>query len=110
MNLESALPRFFNERSFFLEMCHDLVAHMPERMQAINHALQTNNTNDLFRLAHNLKGVSANFSADPVTRLAAQIEALGKSEDTTDAASLVKLLEIEVERLLKYCETDLGVK
>jgi two-component system sensor histidine kinase/response regulator len=110
MNLSTALPRFFNERDFFLEMCHDLVAHMPERMREINHALQTNNANDLFRHAHNLKGVSANFSADPVTRVAAQIEALGKSEDTTNAANLVKLLEMEVERLVKYCETELGVK
>jgi CheY-like chemotaxis protein/HPt (histidine-containing phosphotransfer) domain-containing protein len=110
MNLSTALPRFFNERDFFLEMCHDLVAHMPERMREINHALLTNNANNLFRHAHNLKGVSANFSADPVMRVAAQIEALGKSEDITNAASLVKQLEVEVERLLKYCETELGVK
>jgi PAS domain S-box-containing protein len=110
MNLDTALPRFYNDRSFFLEMCHDLVAHMPDRMQAIKHALQTNNANDLFRLAHNLKGVSANFSAEPVTRVAAQIEALGKNEDISNAAILVKQLEIEVERLLNYCETELGVK
>jgi CheY-like chemotaxis protein/HPt (histidine-containing phosphotransfer) domain-containing protein len=110
MNLSTALPRFFNDRVFFLEMCQDLVAHMPERMREINHALQTKNANDLFRHAHNLKGVSANFSAEPVTRVAAQIEALGKSEDITNAASLVKQLEEEVERLLKYCETELGVK
>jgi two-component system sensor histidine kinase/response regulator len=110
MNLSTALPRFFNDRSFLLDMCHDLVAHMPERMREINHALQTNNANDLFRHAHNLKGVAANFSAEPVTRVAAQIEALGKSEDITNAASLVKQLEVEVERLLQYCETELGVK
>lgn len=110
INLEAALPRFFNDRKFFLEMCQDLVAHMPDRIQAIKHALQTNNANDLFRLAHNLKGVSANFSAGPVTRLAAQIEALGKSEDTSNAASLVEQLEIEVERLIKYCETEFGVR
>jgi HPt (histidine-containing phosphotransfer) domain-containing protein len=65
---------------------------------------------DLFRHAHNLKGVSANFSAGPLMQVAAQIEALGKSEDTTNAASLVQQLEIEVERLAQYCETELGVK
>jgi HPt (histidine-containing phosphotransfer) domain-containing protein len=79
-------------------------------MQEINLALQTNNANDLFRHAHNMKGVSANFSADPLTRVAAEIEAMGKSEDTTNAAHLVKQLEVEVERLLQYCETELGIK
>jgi len=110
INLETALPRFYNDRSFFLEMCRDLVAHMPDRIQAINQALQTNNANDLYRLAHNLKGLAANFSAEPVTRIAAQIEALGKKEDISGAASLVIQLEIETERLLVYCNTELGVK
>ncbi|MCG2786232.1 MAG: PAS domain S-box protein [Anaerolineae bacterium] len=110
MNLATALPRFYNDRTFFLEMCQDLIVHMPKRMQEIKHALQTNNANDLFRHAHNMKGVSANFSADPLTRVAAEIEAMGKSEDTTNAASLVKQLEVEVERLLQYCETELGIK
>jgi PAS domain S-box-containing protein len=110
MNLSTAMPRFFGEKEFFLEMCQDLVSHMPDRMLEINHALQTKNANDLFRHAHNLKGVSANFSADPVTRVAAQIEALGKSEDITNAASLVKQLEVEVERLMQFCEIELGVK
>jgi PAS domain S-box-containing protein len=110
LDLNTALPRFYNDREFFLDMCHELVDHMPERMRAIHLALQTNNANDLFRLAHNLKGVSANFSADPLTRAAARIEALGKIEDTTNAAGLVKELEVEVERLLQYCATELDVK
>jgi CheY-like chemotaxis protein/HPt (histidine-containing phosphotransfer) domain-containing protein len=110
LDLDSALPRFFNDRNFFIEMCHDLVAQMPTRMQEINLALQTSNANDLYRHAHNIKGISANFSAGPVSKLAAQIEMLGKNEDITNVAILVKQLNVEAERLCKYCAEELGVK
>ena len=110
LDFEAAMPRFFNDRNFFVEMCHDLVAHMPERMREIKLALATNNANDLCRHAHNLKGVSLNFSAGPVSKLAAQIEALGKSEDITKAAVLVNQLELEAERLRQYCSTEFGVE
>jgi PAS domain S-box-containing protein len=110
LDFSAAMPRFFNDRKFFIEMCHDLVAHMPERMKEIQLALQTNNANDLYRHAHNLKGVSANFSAGPVSSLAAQIEALGKSEDITNAAALVEQLELETERLRQYCFAEFGVE
>ena len=110
MDLSTALPRFFNDNSFFVEMCTDLVKHMPERLQEINQALQANNANDLQRYAHNLKGVSANFSAGPVSKLAEQIEAIGRSEDITNAGLLVKQLEAEVARLIIYCDQELGVK
>jgi len=110
LDIETALPRFFNDRSFFLEMLHDLVSHMPERMLEITNALEARNANDLFRFAHNMKGVSSNFSAGPVSRLAAVLESLGKSGDIESAGTLVRQLQIETERLCQYCESEFGVK
>ncbi len=110
LNISTALPRFYNDRSFFLEMCHELISHMPARLKEMNLALQTKDANNLFRLAHNLKGVSANFSADPLTRATAQLEALGKSEDSAYSADLVKRIELEAERLRQFCATELGVE
>jgi two-component system sensor histidine kinase/response regulator len=110
MNLETALPRFFNDRSFFLEMCQDLITHMPDRLHEIHLAWEAKDANALFRQAHNLKGVTANFSADPLSRVAAQIEALGKSEDISPAEGLIRQLEIEARRLSQFCETELGIK
>ncbi len=110
LDLDTALPRFFNDRSFFLEMLHDLVSHMPERMQEINMAMEKNNSVDLYRFAHNMKGVSSNFSAGPVSKLAAQIEALGKSEDVSGAVPLVSQMEIEIERLRQYCKAEFGIE
>jgi len=110
VDYETAMPRFFNDRKFFIEMCQDLISHMPERLQEINLALKTNNSNDLYRHAHNLKGVTANFSAGPVSKLAAQIEAMGRSEDITHAPIIVKQLQEEIERLRNYCVEEFGVR
>ena len=110
MDVDGALPRFFNERSFFLEMVHDLVLSIPTRMQEIQTALDTNNVMDLYRHAHNLKGITSNFSAGPVSKLAAELEALGKSGDISDAPNLFEKLKIEIERLLKFCANELEVR
>jgi len=35
---------------------------------------------------------------------------LGRTEDITDAAGLVKELEVEVARLVEFCAKELGVE
>jgi CheY-like chemotaxis protein len=110
MDIEAALPRFYNDRGFLIEMCRDLIGHMPLRLQEIDKALKSKDANGLFRQAHNLKGVAANFNAGPVTRIAAEIEALGKTEDLTYAPELVKQLELEAERLRVFCQEQFGIE
>jgi two-component system sensor histidine kinase/response regulator len=102
MNFDQALDRFGGERAFLVEMCRDYAAGLPERIRGIKTAIMANNATDLNRLAHNLKGVSASFSADPVTRLAAELETLGRQEDLSAAPELLTHLEAEAYRLVKY--------
>jgi len=102
MDIERALERFGGDRPFLIEMSRDYAAGFPERIKDIKTALETQNANDLSRLAHNLKGVSANFSAGPVTKLSDELEALGRQDDFANAPELVARLEIEVSRLLEY--------
>jgi CheY-like chemotaxis protein len=109
LDIEGALPRFYNDRDFFIEMCRDLLAHMPERINTMKIALDSNDGNTLFRMGHNLKGVAANFNAGPLIRAAQQIEVLGQREDITDARVLVEKIEFETERLRLYCAEQLGI-
>ncbi len=108
MDIERALERFGGDRPFLIEMSRDYVAGFPERIKGIKTALEAHNANDLSRLAHNLKGVSANFSADPVTRLSAELEALGCQDDLVTAPELLVRLEVEAERLVKYLK-EVGI-
>jgi len=66
---KTALPRFDNDRAFFLEMCHDFMNNLPARMDELNSSLEKKDAATFSRAAHNLKGVSANFNANPVYRI-----------------------------------------
>ncbi len=102
MDIERALERFGDDRPFLYEMSRDYVAGFPDRIKDLRTALETRNANDFSRHAHNLKGVSANFSAAPVTKLCAELEALGRQDDLSSAPDLLKRLEFETGRLIKY--------
>ncbi len=109
LDLQTALPRFNDDHAFFLELCQEFMAHLPDRIQAMQAALKSGDANTLSRLAHNLKGISANFSAGPLSGLAARLETLDKQEDLTSAPALLEQIELESGRLRKFAK-GLGVK
>lgn len=90
-------------------MCKEFLTSLPNRLDELQTALKSGEGNKVFRLGHNLKGVSSNFSAGPVTRIGAEIEALGNKEDLTEATALVERLADEVQRLIVYCREELSL-
>jgi PAS domain S-box-containing protein len=110
MDLVGAASRFFNDPKFFNEMCLEFIKNLPERIDELSMAVKAGNAGEVTKHAHNLKGLSANFSAGPVTKLAARLETMGKKEDLTGALDYLAQLHHEVNRLYRYCEVELGVK
>ncbi len=102
MDIERALERFGDDRPFLYEMSRDYVAGFPDRIKDLRTALEARNANDFSRHAHNLKGVSANFSAAPVTKICTELETLGREDDLTSAPGLLDRLEFETRRLVKF--------
>ena len=102
MDIERALQRFSGDRPFLVEMSQEFTAGLPDRMVELRTALEAGNANDLSRLAHNLKGVSANFDAGPLSRLAAELETLGRQDDLDAAPELLAQIEKEVVQLQIY--------
>ena len=107
-DLEAALFRFDGDRVFMNEMCKEFKDNLPDRMQELRSALQVDDMEKLGRHAHNLKGISLNFNAGPISVLAAKLEACGKQKKSTDASMLVEQIEIEVLRLQEYLSQQLG--
>lgn len=107
VNFESALAHFDGDRDFMLEMYKDYKEHLPVRMKDIHAALEKGDINTLARLAHNLKGISLNFSADRLAALALHLEEIGKREDLTLAPTLVARLDEEVRRVEEFLSTHL---
>ena len=109
LDIQSAMPRFDNDQALFLEMCQELIRNMPARMEELNSTLGKHDTAGFTRAAHNLKGVSANFSATQLNRIALELEKMGRQDDLSDARALLKQLELENARLFEFL-FSLGVQ
>jgi two-component system sensor histidine kinase/response regulator len=108
IDFDVALHRLFDgDRDFMKTMLVEFRGHLPERVSAIREALDKGDAGSMGRLAHNLKGISLNFSAEPVAALALKLEDLGKHEDLSGAPALVAELDSEVRRLIKYLDQNL---
>jgi two-component system, sensor histidine kinase and response regulator len=103
VDIRSAMARFGGDDSFFLEMVHKFTDHLPDRLAEIKIAVEAGDANKLSRHAHNLKGVSANFSAEPLFRLAEELETRGKQEDMAEVPALFSALQAESERVCQFC-------
>ena len=105
VDFDAALFRFSDDRDFMMEMFKEYMDHLPGRLEEFHAALKDGDANRIARLAHNLKGISLNFSANPIANVALALEEIGKREDVTHASALVAQLDAEVQRLEQYLST-----
>jgi HPt (histidine-containing phosphotransfer) domain-containing protein len=96
------MPRFRGDRNFFVEMCQDLLQHLPGYLEELKSTLQSKDIAALTRAAHNLKGVASNFNAGPLASLATRLEAAGRLDNLADAPALVAGIIAEAARLEDY--------
>jgi HPt (histidine-containing phosphotransfer) domain-containing protein len=90
-----------------LEMFGDFKESLPQRMAEIHAALEEGSPEALRKRAHNLKGVSLTFCANPVAKLAIKIEEAGKRGDMADMAGYVSQLDYEIKRLEEFISNAL---
>ncbi len=102
VNFDMALYRFDGDRDFMKIMFKEYMDHLPGRLAEIDAAAQAGDSGRLTYLAHNLKGVSLNFSVETVADIARMLEEMGKRENLADVSVLVSRLHAEVRRLEEY--------
>jgi len=107
LNMERAMVRFSHDQQFFLALLSDFVNALPPKLEEMKTALKNQNFELLSHLAHNLKGVAANFSAMQLAHLAHLLDEESKTGCMDKAQELMeKILEAsdlligEIERLL----------
>ncbi len=108
VDLDAALFRFDNDRSFMNEMCRDFSDHLPDRMLELETALQAGEMDKLGRVAHNLKGLSLNFCAGRISALAARLETCGHENNSQEASILVGQIGEEVRLVREYLSNYLS--
>jgi len=106
LSVESALVRFSDDRDFYYNLLGDFLQSLSTRLEEMKSALNEGNTQTLSYLAHNLKGVSANFNARQLANAAATLDEACRAEDLDVAKKWMGEVE-SASKLLNDYATEL---
>ncbi len=84
---------------FLKEMVDLFLADTPARLADMETALAAGQQPEFVRAVHSIKGASANFGADDLHNICAEIEGMGRAGRMNDAAAELKRLYDEFERV-----------
>lgn len=99
-DIKEALDRVEGDRDLLEEIVRIFTGECSSNMDAIRRALSAGDAPLLERLAHTIKGASANLSASAVSTAALKVEKLAAAGDLADARQWVDKLQDEIGRLL----------
>ncbi len=97
--VQNILPRFGNDFSFFVVTFEEFVQQCRAHLIDIRSVIEANDAPGLKLLAHNLKGVAANFGAVRITTLAHELDVLAGKGDLSTAAPLADAIEATIPEL-----------
>jgi CheY-like chemotaxis protein len=98
------LDRIDDDRSLLAELIDIFRREYPENLQSAQRAVDANNSADLQRAGHTLRGALANLSAGRASDIAAELEALGQSNDLNKAQSILDNLVTELGNVMHALE------
>ena len=99
LDVEGALVQVGNDMEVFKEIFSEFLQSLPGRMEQMRANMEKRNMESLARLAHNLKGISANLGANMLSTLSASLEDESDAAHVEAAAEILKKIE-EHEEIL----------
>ncbi len=84
---------------FLKEMIELFLADTPARFAEMDAALADGQQQDFVRAVHSIKGASANFGADDLHNLCAEVEQMGRAGKMTETAAQVQAIHEEFDRV-----------
>jgi PAS domain S-box-containing protein len=87
------------DSGFLKEMIELFLADTPSRFADMDAALNLGHQQDFVRAVHSIKGASANFGADDLHQLCAEIESIGRAGRMAETVPQIKKLHQEFERV-----------
>jgi len=103
MYVQNILPRFGNDFAFFVLTFEEFVQQCHSHLVEIRTSINNKDAHGLKLLAHNLKGVAANFETVKITELANKLENQAEEGDfaiTSATADAIESLIPELEQKL----------
>ena len=89
------------------ELIELFLDEVPGQLEALGEAAQMGDAQSVERIAHTLKGSSANMGAVRMEALCAELEEAGRSEDLSAASGQISRLEQEFGRVRAVLEKEL---
>ena len=102
VDIDSALPRFYFDRVYYIEMLGEFVANLPAKVIELKAHLYAGDASQVSRLAHDLNGSAVNFAAGELHELANALEVSGRENQLEGAPQLIAQIEIQVQKLKSY--------
>ena len=93
------METFDNDEDLISEILDSFIAAVPRYLSELQKSMKENNCEAVFRMAHTIKGSSANIAAYGIREVALQIEMAGKNGEIEKAESHFEKLEEEFARL-----------
>ncbi len=98
------LNRLMHKEDLVRSVVHGFLEDMPQRMEALQNSIESEDFQTLRHLVHSIKGASANLSGESFCRTAAEMEDRLKAEDWIGVKAASPRLWAEFERLTKALE------
>jgi signal transduction histidine kinase/CheY-like chemotaxis protein/HPt (histidine-containing phosphotransfer) domain-containing protein len=100
-DLTAALDRVEGDRELLGKMIQLFVKQTANLLLEIRRAAEENDSPNLERLAHKLKGSMASFGASPACTAALRLEGMGRNGDHAQRKAIITELEQETARLIR---------
>jgi len=101
-DVASLLQRCMGDRSFAQQTLELFSSRSLEELQDLSGAAAQKNTAEIRRLSHNLKAIAAHVAAEPMRRLAMEIEDAGARADLHLISEQLQRLETEIRRCTAF--------
>ena len=104
MDFEGALREFEGDRILLTEVLKGFMENVSRQIKILRRAIVSQDPERVRLEAHSIKGGAANLRADPLSRIAFELEKIGKSGALEDGPGVLKRLENELDALRKFAK------
>jgi len=109
IHISRAIEEFEGNKDIFLYVLVDFLKRLDNHLISIKEAIRDDNCNVIKDEAHSIKGAAGNLTAFKLSRVALELERIGKSGNLKDACQLYDQFKQEVENLKQFCKKELDI-
>lgn len=106
LNLTAALSRLGGDKTLLRDMAGFFLEDSAQLLSSIDFAIERGDPDQIQRNAHSLKGLAANFNAEPCVTVAQTIEDAAKQKRLDGVQQRLGSLRAEVDRLTDALRRD----